>query len=86
MPSIGDKKCFISTTLGEIFVINIQFNDNEVLVKKNNSLSEILELNGYVNGCYSIALNYHFVPRIYYSTTFLSEGDVVDIITPMQGG
>lgn len=72
--------------MGGMVVISIQINDDVVVVKKSDPLSNILEQNGYANGCYSIALNRSFVPRIHYSTTFLCEGDIIDIIMPMQGG
>jgi len=35
---------------------------------------------------FAIAINHQFIPRSAYSTSFLSEGDRVDMIVPMQGG
>jgi sulfur carrier protein len=35
---------------------------------------------------FAIAVNYDVVPRARWSETALSEGDVVEILTPRQGG
>ncbi|MBS0289555.1 MAG: sulfur carrier protein ThiS [Proteobacteria bacterium] len=67
-------------------MMHIQINDAVIEVEKGDSLAKVLEQNGVVMGCYSVALNRSFVPRIHYTTTFLCEGDIIDIIIPMQGG
>jgi thiamine biosynthesis protein ThiS len=67
-------------------MITVVFNDNEVSVSKNVSLQAlIIELDA--SDLYSaIAINKKFVARSNYESTLLYQGDIIQQVTPMQGG
>jgi sulfur carrier protein len=67
-------------------MITIYFNNAEIKIIKNISLTELLAEKYHNNDCIAVALNRQFVPRIQYAKTFLQENDSIEIITPMQGG
>ena len=48
-------------------------------------LSELLAEMGYEQG-FAVARNGEFVPRAMYSNTMISDGDEIEVVTPMQGG
>jgi|APSaa5957512535_1039671.scaffolds.fasta_scaffold169902_2 thiamine biosynthesis protein ThiS len=67
-------------------MITVTFNDNEVDVSKNTSL-QVLILKLGANNLYSaIAINKAFVARSNYENTLLYHGDIIQQVTPMQGG
>ncbi|GEM_PF-897745 len=57
----------------------------EIENEKNNLL-EILRAHDYCQEYIAIAINRVFVPKHLHATIFLQAGDVIDIISPMQGG
>lgn len=67
-------------------MITIHFQNKKLEIENTQPLSEILIHQGYTEGSFAVALNRNFVPRSAYATTYLSENDMVEIITPMQGG
>lgn len=67
-------------------MIHIQFNDEKILLEQKISLAEILNKRGYVDSHFAVALNRQFIPRSQYTATHLDAGDVIEIISPMQGG
>jgi len=67
-------------------MITIYFNGETISVFENQSLLELLTETGCKDEYCAVALNRLFVPRIQHAITFLKENDVVEIITPMQGG
>lgn len=67
-------------------MINIKLNENTISVAKNISLKEILMQTQHSDTGYAVAINKTFVPRSQHATTFLAEGDQIDIVSPMQGG
>lgn len=60
--------------------------NKSILIEENILLADVLTKNGYIDLHFAVAINRQFVPRIDYIKTILHEGDVIDIITPMQGG
>lgn len=66
-------------------MMTITFCDKVITVDKNH-LTEILDNQGYRNGQFAVAVNQQFVPRQKYNQTIIREGDIIDIIMPMQGG
>lgn len=66
-------------------MINIYFNDVSQLIK-SQCLQEFLLEKNHSDSHFAIAINNRFIPRTAYQTTWLSEGDRVDMIVPMQGG
>lgn len=67
-------------------MINICFNGETIRIPKSQSLLELLTETGCKHDYSAVALNRQFVPRIQHAITFLNENDIVEIITPMQGG
>lgn len=67
-------------------MINIRLNETICSLELGQSLHDILVREGYTNACFAIAVNKQFLPRAEYATTFLKEGDCVEMISPMQGG
>ncbi|WAP67348.1 sulfur carrier protein ThiS [Jiella pelagia] len=50
------------------------------------TLAAALEELGYGEGPFATALNHDFVPASERPETWLTEGDAIEIIAPMQGG
>lgn len=50
------------------------------------TISELLDEAGFQGSIVATALNGEFVPRNQRDTTPLSEGDRVEVLSPMQGG
>lgn len=67
-------------------MINIRFNNQWIYLKTTCSLKELLIQQQYIGDYFSIALNHHFIPRSQYATTVIKESDLIEVITPMQGG
>lgn len=67
-------------------MITIQFNKKKLHLEKQYNLNEILKLHGFTENYFSIAINQNFIARINYSSTILNNGDIIEIISPMQGG
>ena len=66
-------------------MITIFLNNQEILTKENTLLSFLKERSD-IKPCCAIAVNSNFIPRAEYATTFLRQHDVIDIVSPMQGG
>lgn len=67
-------------------MINIIFNEQMKQISDTETLQNLLIQNHQYTQPVAVALNDKFVPKMHYSTTFLKEGDRVDLIVPMQGG
>lgn len=67
-------------------MITITLCDKVVTMSESMSLFDMLCSHGYNAGHFAIAINRQFVPRSQYSHVVLKEGDVIDVISPMQGG
>lgn len=67
-------------------MVTIQFNDQFITIPKDSSLSQLLIQQQYVDTYFAVAVNQELVPRSTYTEKILKAGDVINIITPMQGG
>ncbi|AHC39511.1 sulfur carrier protein ThiS [Ehrlichia muris] len=68
-------------------LITIVINQNKMLFKSKLTLSEILDECGYNTDLpFAVAVNKSLVVRDKYNSTYLNNGDIVDIVYPMQGG
>ncbi|OGT56681.1 MAG: thiamine biosynthesis protein ThiS [Gammaproteobacteria bacterium RIFCSPHIGHO2_12_FULL_42_10] len=67
-------------------MIKITLRDQPLMLEKHLSLSAVLHQHEIKGEHFAVAINLTFVPRSDYDKTFFKEGDVVDIILPMQGG
>ncbi|QGR02833.1 sulfur carrier protein ThiS [Ehrlichia ruminantium] len=68
-------------------MITIIVNKEEKIFQNGLTLFDILNLCGYDSGVpFAVAVNKKLVVRGQYSNTCLNNGDVIDIVYPMQGG
>lgn len=67
-------------------MITIFFNDAIYQIDPTKSLQDFLMGNRCIDQHFAVAINNQHIPRGAYSTTWLQEGDRVDMIVPMQGG
>lgn len=67
-------------------MISVMFNDEIIKIENNFSLLSVLIERGFSQSYYAVALNRSFIPRSLHSETLLKEGDVIQIVSPMQGG
>ena len=65
--------------------MNIKIN-GEAISTHQKSLVKIIENQIEKNTPFAIAINEHFVPKSNYENTVISEGDCIEILSPMQGG
>ncbi|ODN41803.1 sulfur carrier protein ThiS [Piscirickettsia litoralis] len=67
-------------------MIDIKRNGQIETIKENTVLKQALEQWDYQGASFAVAINCIFVPRCDFESTYLKEGDDVEIVTPMQGG
>ncbi|KJV69221.1 sulfur carrier protein ThiS [Candidatus Neoehrlichia procyonis] len=66
-------------------MISIKINNKSKKLPLNTTLLEILSK--YDTGvAFAVALNNKLITRTCYKNVYLKDGDVVDIVYPMQGG
>lgn len=67
--------------------IQVSINDQQnVELPVNASLQEALIFSGHTQGCFAVAVNKTFVSKGCYPDLVLQEGDIIEILAPMQGG
>jgi len=59
--------------------------EKKVFEKEQMSIRELLDTLEYKEG-FAVALNTTFVLNTTYETTMIKEGDVLEILAPVQGG
>lgn len=84
--AVAWQKGGILPNVMEIIMITIRFNEALYQLERGRSLKDILSHEGYESPYFAVAINKQFVPRTDYVTTFLQEGDCVEVVSPMQGG
>lgn len=67
-------------------MITIYLNKQSITLSTESKISDILNQHGFSDDYFSIAINQKFIPRSSYATTYLKNNDVIDILSPMQGG
>jgi len=67
-------------------MITIYYNNEVTTIEANTSLNNLLVKNQQTDEFFAVAINRNFIPRANYASTYLQEGDIVEIILPMQGG
>ena len=68
-------------------MMTIQFNDTLLSLSEPYSLADLLrDKMPDADPCYAVSLNREFVPKSDMAHITLKDRDVVEIITPMQGG
>lgn len=67
-------------------MINVYLNAEATKLPEKISLQTALKEWGYLESYFAIAINKNFIANSQYETTFLKEGDAIEVVTPMQGG
>ena len=67
-------------------MITIRFNDDLITLTEHTSLINLLDKKGYADECCAVSLNNHIIPKTDLANTMINDHDIIDIITPMQGG
>lgn len=67
-------------------MIKILLNDDPIELVKDCFISEVLQQYGHVEGCFAVALNRKVIRREELNSTIVKDGDVLELIFPMQGG
>lgn len=67
-------------------MITICLNKQNLQIKPNCSLQDMLTEQAYTATHFAVAINCQVIPRDQYATIFLQDNDIVDIVMPMQGG
>ena len=67
-------------------MIHIYLNAKKIVLNEMLTLQEVLKRNGFVTGNFAVAINRKFIPRGQYNETEVKDGDLIDVVTPMQGG
>lgn len=66
-------------------MLKIILNDHEIFIPEHISLNEFLQMH-VTHQTYAIAINRQFISRQNYAEITLKENDLIEIISPMQGG
>ncbi len=66
--------------------ITILLNGTPLTLPAHTTVALLLAQQAYPENSYAVALNQGFIARSTYASQSLAHNDVVDIITPMQGG
>lgn len=64
----------------------IEVNGEKREVETPRSLADAIHALGYEGARIAVAHNDEFVPRGFYATVQLQDGDRLEIVSPMQGG
>ncbi len=67
-------------------MISIKINDKTISTPKATSVADALVNQGYHNTPFAVAINQQFIPKSQYAHTLLNDNDIMDIVSPMQGG
>lgn len=67
-------------------MITIQLAGETLQIEDAMTVVTLLAQQGYANEGYAVAINKKFIPLAHHAVTTLQVNDIVDIITPMQGG
>ncbi len=67
-------------------MIKIVVNSEPLKVQKNLKLSELIELLGYKESLFVVAINKEFAPASNYKDITIKDGYDIEILKPMSGG
>ena len=68
-------------------MITVVINGKRMSFESGLALSEILCISGHNTDLpFAVAVNKNLVVRSQYSSTYLNNDDIIDIVYPMQGG
>ncbi len=67
-------------------MIQVHFNDQLIFLDDNYSLAEFLIQKNYTKDYFAVVVNRNFIARSQYAATLLKNEDIIELISPMQGG
>ncbi len=67
-------------------MIRVRFNNTTLQVDDHSSLATFLRLYNYTTTGIAVIINQNLIPHSQYDRTSLNEGDIIEIMLPMQGG
>ncbi len=67
-------------------MISLQVNGETKTLNSACTVADALKTWGYQSKDIAIAINGEFVPRAFYTQQPLIDNDLIDIVTPIQGG
>lgn len=67
-------------------MLKLSLNGEIIALPESQSLSVLLEQQGYQSQKIAVAINGEFVPRSQYDSTLMAESDEVDVIQAVGGG
>lgn len=67
-------------------MITVMLNQQPLKLENRLTLKTLLDQHGYFEDFLAVAINKKFIPRHQYLSTWLREGDFIEIVAPMSGG
>ncbi len=67
-------------------MLTLSLNGDKMNLQQPDSLSQLLEKQGYQAQKIAVAINGEFVPRSLYEQTSVNDGDQIDVIQAVGGG
>jgi len=67
-------------------VNTINFNGDKVAVESDTNVSQFLQQQEIIDGRFVVVLNDEIVPKSEYKEATVSNGDVLEIMSPITGG
>jgi sulfur carrier protein len=67
-------------------MIEILLNGKTLQLSEPLTIVELLAQKHFDSDCFALAINKEFVPKSFYTLKIIQHGDILDVVTPMQGG
>ena len=67
-------------------MINVSVNGEIKVIEEGLNVTQLIEALEYTTRGFAVAVNTTFVAIKSYETTIISDGDTIDILSPVQGG
>ncbi len=67
-------------------LIQCSLNGQSITLDSGMSIGDLAKKFGYTGKEFAVAVNTEFVPRSHYSSRYVEQGDLVDILAPVSGG
>ncbi len=67
-------------------MINMQFNGEDISVKQDCTVAQLLTQHKMTEGRFIVVLNESMLIQADYETTVIQTGDAIDIVSPITGG
>lgn len=67
-------------------MISIFINNEKHSIEEHSSVADVLSAHGFESDRIAVAINKHFVARSNYTHQIVHDNDMLDIVSPVQGG